>query len=420
MILPLNIYRFLSSPEDYLSKLQKKHGDPFPLSLPGAPTILLTGKSEFAKLVFTAPSDSFKTSEKNPVGPLLGPNGLIMQSGQRHLCQRKEFVPYFSKKNLVSFSSDIMEIFFSIYQSHNHSGVLVAQDYARKLALKIILKFLFPHLSLREMDEAEVLTENFLNSYSASFLFVPSWVPGTWKNFNQKKKELDHRFFEFFISGLSSGIDGPLNRLEGSSVADVLDHIRTFIVAGHETSATSLSWALYHLHKNSYIKNRLCEELAIFKNLSKDNYLEQVLNNQFIDLIVQETLRIQSPVPFITRKIINRNFHLGDQQLKIDDELGVCITLLHKQDEIWTNPFEFKPDRFLEKKYSAYEYAPFGGGTRKCIGSELALLELKILIGFFIRYYQAELAITNIPKAEVLQITIGPSKPILLSYSKNT
>jgi cytochrome P450 len=418
MIFPFNIYNFLRSPEDYLLDLQKKHGDPFPLSFPGATTIWLTGNSDLAKIIFTAPADSFKTSDKNPVGPLLGKDGLIMQSGSTHLSTRKEFIPWFSKKSLLPFSTNIVDAFFEIHQNYERSGVFYIQELALKSTLKIILKFLFPHLIPNEMQEAERLTEVFLKSYSASFLFIPAWVPGTWNNFNQKKNELDDKFYEFFLSGIALGISSPLSALEGSSKSQVLDHIRTFIVAGHETSATSLSWALYYIHKDLYIRNRLQEELSIFVNNSNQDFVDIILSNQYLDSIVQESLRIRPPVPFITRKIINRDFNFGEKKLMIDEELGVCISLLHRQADTWSNSSEFKPDRFLDRKYSPYEFAPFGGGTRKCIGAELAVLELKILIGFMIKFFQAELLNTSIPRPEVMQITIGPKKPIALSFTK--
>ena len=102
MIFPLNLYTFLNHPKHYLSDLQKKYGDPFPLSFPGVPTIWLTGQSELARAIFTAPVDSFMASENNPVGALLGPSGLIMQSGGAHLEMRKEFTPHFSNSSRVN------------------------------------------------------------------------------------------------------------------------------------------------------------------------------------------------------------------------------------------------------------------------------------------------------------------------------
>lgn len=418
MIFPFNIYQFLKSPEDYLLTLKEKFGDPFPLSFPGTPDIWLTSDPALAKIIFTAPPDSFKTSDKNPVGPLLGPSGLIMQSWPLHLGQRKEFSPYFSKNSLIPFSSAIMNSFFDLYDDLNNQGELIVQEFSLKSSLKIILKFLFPHLTPNEYQEAEKLTEDFLKSYSASYLFVPTWIPGTWKKFNQSKNELDHRFYEFFSSGRDFLENKLLRSFADFKKEEVLDHIRTFIVAGHETSATSLSWALYHIHNDPYVMNRLQEELIFSPDISKEKFLENILENKFLESIVLESLRIQPPVPFITRKIINRNFSLGDRSLAIGQELGVCISLLHRDSSVWQDAAQFRPDRFVENKYSCYEYAPFGGGTRKCIGAELALLELKILIGLFVKHFHSELIGINQPKPEVMQITIGPKKPIKLLYRK--
>lgn len=418
MLSPINVYNFLTSPETYLYELQKKYGDPFPLTFSGAPTVWLTGEPHLAQSIFTAPPDSFKASEKNPVGPLLGNGGLIMQSGPAHLHCRKELGPFFSKKNLAPFSHEIVDLFLKLDESKKKSGTLVIQEFALQSTLKIILRFLFPHLSIEEMNEAHKLTQDFLKSYSASFLFLPHWVPGTWSRFEQKKIDVDQRFYDFFLQGHQSDVLGPLSALINLKKEDVLDHIRTFIVAGHETSATSLSWALYYIHSDPYIKNRLLEELNVFFESSKEDFLETVMKNQFLDLIISESLRIKPPVPFVTRKIINREFQLGSKTLAIGEELGVCISLLHRSEKVWSDPSSFLPDRFFNRKYSPYEYAPFGGGIRKCIGAELALLELKIIVGFFMKYYQADLLESAPIESEVMQITIGPKKGMSLQYQK--
>ncbi|MFA6238223.1 MAG: cytochrome P450 [Bacteriovorax sp.] len=419
MLFPFSIYSFLTDPVAYLTELQKKYGDPFPLSFPGAPTIWLTAKPDLVKTIFTAPADSFMPSEHNPVGPLLGNEGLLMLSGNTHLLRRKEFTPSFSKNNLMSSAAGIHKIFSKIYDKKALTGVLNLQEFAFESTLKIILKFLFPHINEQELSEAKLLTEKFLKSYSASFLFIPKWVPGTWGNFVQRKTLLDDRFYEFFLRGIECSAESPLARLKEAPKEEVMDHIRTFIVAGHETSATSLVWALYHIHRDIHIKNRLAEELNIFSKNSEENFIEVLLQNKFLDCVVSEALRIEPPVPFVTRKIINRDFKLGDRIFSIDEEIGVCITLLHRQDSTWNHPAEFSPDRFLTNKYSPYEYAPFGGGTRRCIGAELSILELKILIGCFLKHFDASMLMSPAPSSEVLQITIGPKKPVKLLYTKH-
>ncbi len=415
MIFPLNIYRFLTTPKDYLLELQKKHGDPFPLSFPGAPTIWLTGQSELVKSIFTAPIDSFKASEKNPVGPLLGTDGLIMQSGSSHLDLRKEFMPYFSKKRLQSFSSPIQEIFLEMQRSYEPEGVMHLQEFTLKAALKIILKFLFPKQNSEELNDAEKMTVNFLKSYSASFLFIPHWIPGTWNIFDQRKMQLDNRFYEFYLAGAEENSEGPLSELKGLTKSEILSHLRTFIVAGHETSATSLTWALYYIHKDPSIKNRLRDELSVD---DEEQFIENIFQNKYLDSLISESLRIRPPVPFVTRKIVNRDFVFGQKTYEVGQEIGVCISLLHQDEQTWERPDEFLAERFLDKKFSPYEFAPFGGGTRRCLGAELAILEMKILISFFVKYFDCSLMNSSLPEPEVMQITIGPKKPIYLKYKK--
>jgi len=422
MIFPYNLYRFLNNPRDYLEGLQKKYGDPFPLSFPGAKTMMLTGKSDLTRSIFTAPPDSFVPSEKNPVGPLLGKDGLIMIGGKDHLAARKDFMSHFSKTNLLQFAPVIEEVFHEIEDEKEDEGILSLQSFSFKATLKIILRFLFPHLESSEYIEAEKLTENFLKSYSASFLFIPQWVPMTWNVFNQKKMALDERFFEYYKSGLESGAKGPLYDLNDDlsdlgemDKVKVLDHIRTFIVAGHETSATSLTWTLFYLLKDPFLKNRAVEQLSLYKN-SLD--YSQILEDPFLEAIVFEGLRINPPVPFVTRKIQNRSFKWGEDVFEIGDEIGVCLSLLHRQGDLWNDPDTFRPERFLENRYSPFEFAPFGGGARRCLGAELSLMEIKLLTASFLHTFDCELVELKMPISEVLQITIGPKKPIMVQFKK--
>ncbi|MGZ3808624.1 MAG: cytochrome P450, partial [Bacteriovorax sp.] len=351
----------------------------------------------------TAPPDSFMTSEHNPVGPILGSDGLIMLSGSDHLSMRKEFAPFLSKGNLVPFAEVIENVFIDLREEFEKKERFNVHEFSFKATLKIILKFLFPNLSKNDLAHAEKLTEDFLKSYSASYLFLPNWVPGTWNVFNQKKFELDQCFYDFFIAGNS---EGPLGKLSSRKKSEVLDHIRTFIVAGHETSATSLSWALYYIHSDDSLKNRLKEELSILEN--GKSFTDTILDNKLLDAIIMESLRIDPPVPFITRKIINRNFSLGGREFKVNEEIGVCITLLHEQKDIWKNHQSFDPQRFLDKKFSPHEFAPFGGGIRRCIGADLAILEMKVLVGNFIKFFDCDVRVKVKPKSVVNQITIGP------------
>jgi cytochrome P450 len=186
-------------------------------------------------------------------------------------------------------------------------------------------------------------------------------------------------------------------------------------VAGHETSATSLTWALFYIHHDPFLKNRLREELQVY---SEEFSIDKVIHNDFLDRVVNEALRIHPPVPFVTRKIVNRDFEMGGKVFKVGEEIGICLSLLHQQENIWKDYSVFNPERFKERKYTPYEFAPFGGGTRKCIGAELSILELKIIIAYFLKSFEGQLKKRERPLEEVMQITVGPKKMIGLNYKK--
>lgn len=407
MTSPIGVYSFLKNPEKYLNNLSKKYGDPFPFSFPKAKTVWMTGDKELVKKIFTAPADSFIPSEHNPVGPLLGSDGLIMQGGATHLERRKLLTPFFSKKNLIPHEEDIKEIFNAKILKMPNDGTLIIQDLAFELTLKIILKFLFPNISDEQLEEKSHLTEKFLNSYSASFLAMPKWIPGTWQPFLKLKDKVDEEFFTLFTFNLENSHKNVLINLKDREKKEILDYIRTFIVAGHETSATSLSWTLYYILRDENLKKRIIEEIS--NNVEEKKVLEAA---------IFEALRIHPPVPFVTRKIVNRPFVLGDKEFEIEDEIGVCISLLHRDANVWENPSEFNADRFLNKNYGPFEYAPFGGGTRKCIGADFSIMEMKIIIECLFKSFDLHLEDNKKYHPEIRQITMGPKKPIKVIYKK--
>jgi len=387
-----NTVNFFLNPEAHLAQLQKSFGDPFPLEFPGIPRVWLTGQESLARLVFQAPLNTFRPSENNPVGPLLGERGLIMQKGPEHVTLRKEFYPFFMKRSLTEFESVITEIFYEHIRDFPSRGELVLQDFCQELSLKIILRFIFPHLNQAEVVEARELTLGLLNSYSPLYLTLPAWMM-KFAPYQGKKLELDERFYTFYCSGFDRGAQGIFyqqQRVLGQK--EVEDHLRTFLIAGHETSATALAWCLVLSLQNPDVESDT-------------------------ESLILESMRLHPPVPFVTR-MLEREFQLGPVNLEAGEELGVCLSLLHREVQVWEEPDKFKPSRFLQSRSSPYTFAPFGGGSRRCIGAELAMLELKILVELTKKNLRPKIDSNYKPISRPLQITIGPKSKILVSFEK--
>lgn len=410
----------MKDPEHFQESMLKKWGDPFPLHLPGFPPIWLTQDVEKVKKIFTASLDTFIPSEHNPVAPLLGNNGLIMLGGGEHTQSRKDLGPNFMGQQLKMMGPSIVDAFYEIIQEQkmDEEGEIVLQDFAQAVTLRIILRVLFPHVDHDELKKMEVLTKTFLTSYSPSLLFTPKWLSRRWKQFTESKRELDYMFFKNYISGLYCDVEGPIRTLSKKNLdtEQILDQLRTIVVAGHETTATSLVWTIYMIHQDHY---KSCKE-SLLKDVDKTEgheLTEKINDLHYLEAVVNESMRLHPPVPFITRKVVNQ-FQMGDRSFEKNEELGVSISLLHRSPLIWDNPLEFSPERFLEKKMSPHEYAPFGGSNRKCIGANLAFSELKILTTLFMKEFDSILCSVNSIKPQVMQITIGPKESIIMKIKR--
>ena len=194
----------------------------------------------------------------------------------------------------------------------------------------------------------------------------------------------------------------------GQSMSDreLHDELMTLLVAGHETTASALSWALYWLHQLPEVQNRLRDELHAVADLS------QIARLPYLNAVCSETLRIY-PIALTTfPRVPQVPFRLMDHEIPPGTALIPCIYLTHHREEIYPEPQRFRPERFLERQYSPYEYLPFGGGNRRCIGQALALLEMKLVLATILSRFRLALS-NNRPVQPVRRgLAIAPSAAV--------
>lgn len=374
------------------------------MALLGQPTFWLTQDPENVRIIFTSSPDNFNSSAHNPVGPLLGEAGLIMQSGNEHSHNRKSFSSFFSRKSLENFELDIEEIFNEITTKIDISKTFHLQKFSQNITLKIIIRFLFPNAPKHMQKRLEELVPCFCMSYLPFFVLIPTWMSFVWNSFLQKREKLDQCLYECYQIELNQTENSIHKNLKYKDKREILDQLRTFIIAGHETSAVSLTWSLFYLAK----------DINIYHGLSSS-----MNQNSKVQSYVKEILRLKPPVPFIMRKL-NRGLLLADaKNFSNNDEIGVSISLLHKNPCYWKNPHQLMINRFELPIKSSFAYAPYGGGNRKCLGSALADMELSTIITLFLRKFRCTLHTNAIVKSEILQITLGPKKPIYLRLENN-
>ncbi len=208
------------------------------------------------------------------------------------------------------------------------------------------------------------------------------------------------------LSLLMSATDGAGNYL---NVSELRDELITLMLAGHETTATAMSWALYWIHHLPEVKRKLVAELDSLEDSS--DYMA-IAKLPYLYAVCQETLRIY-PVGMLTfTRVVQEATEVLGYEFKPGQIVAGCIYLVHRREDIYPEPKQFKPERFLERQFSPYEFIPFGAGSRRCIGEALAQFELKLAIATIIKNYDLALADHKPEFPQRRGITLAPAKGV--------
>ncbi len=194
----------------------------------------------------------------------------------------------------------------------------------------------------------------------------------------------------------------------GISVEHVKHELSTLLFAGHETSAIALAWALYHLHRNPSTLKALRKSL----DASGDSF-EQLAKNPYLKAIVQETLRL-NPIVTEVLRLLKSPLQLDQFEIPPGFAVAPAAVIAHYNPTTYPEPDRFLPERFLERSYSPFEYFPFGGGHRRCIGAAFATYEMAIVLGTLLNRFEFELLERNDVVPRRRNVTMGPSTAIHL------
>ncbi|MEF8813783.1 MAG: cytochrome P450 [Halovenus sp.] len=234
---------------------------------------------------------------------------------------------------------------------------------------------------------------------------VPKWVPiPMWRRYKQGIDEMESLIAEIVSRRKEEGTDGHDDLLsmlltgtdrDGETMSETLlrDEMMTFLFAGHETTATALTFAWFLLAQHPEVERRLVDEpddtldegYATFGDLPDLEYTEQVF---------REAMRLYPPVPSIPRET-TETLELGGYSLPEGATVAPMQWTIHRDERFWEEPLQFRPDRFAgENARSAFAYFPFGGGPRRCIGQQFALVEGTLILATLARQYRLDLVST--------------------------
>jgi cytochrome P450 len=200
-----------------------------------------------------------------------------------------------------------------------------------------------------------------------------------WGRFNELVAAADRVVYEEIQARRAQAQDGDHDDIlslllaasdeqgEGLTDLELRDELMTLLLAGHETTATALSWTLERLVRHPGALGRLEAEV---RGGDEDAYL---------DAVIKETLRLRPVVPAVGR-YLTAPLEIGPHTLPAGVHVNLSIYLLHRRPDLYPDPLSFRPERFLERPAGTYEWIPFGGGVRRCLGASFALFEMKVVL----------------------------------------
>jgi cytochrome P450 len=384
-----------------MDRCARRIGESFTLTFwPSGMKLVMLGGPEAVKTVFTAPGDVAPSAAgSSPVGPVMGPSSVIVLTGAEHMRQRKLLLPPFHGERMREYEATIVQETRRDIASWPLGRPMRLHARTRAITLEVILRAVFGVEEAERMAAMRGAIGGLLAPVNPLRLLLlalrrPSAERPTGA-FGRALDRLDATIYDELArrrsqSDLASRTD-ILSLLmqardddgEAMTDAELRDELVTLLLAGHETTATSVAWAIERLVRHPDALARLLAEIDAGPDAG-DAYMTAVVN---------ETLRVRPVVPIVAR-MLTRELDVDGRTLPVGTRVTPSIYLTNRNARIYAEPERFLPERFLDGTPDTFAWIPFGGGIRRCIGASFAQLEMKLML----RTMLAELA-PSLPRA---------------------
>ncbi|HYW22200.1 MAG TPA: cytochrome P450 [Nodularia sp. (in: cyanobacteria)] len=425
----LQTLQLIAQPTKFLENCAAKYGDIFTVRVLGlkSPPIVFFSHPQAINDCFSLPAKELDFQKATHVfKPLFGENSIVLQDERSHNRQRQLLMPPFHGHNLKLYGELIIKITEETTKNWISGTKVFMQQLMPDITLQIILQVIFgispgeryQNLKTQLTSLLEDITKPW---YSSLFFFPPLQkdlgVNSPWGNFLKRREQIDKLIYaEIYERRLQNDIERTdiLTLLmsardengEQMTDAELRDQLVSLLLLGYETTAAVLTWAFYLIHSHPDIQHRLIQEL---NSLDTTANPEAIAKLPYLNALCQEILRIHPIALICTPRMLKNQVEIMGNKFSSGTVLVPCIYLAHRRHETYPEPHKFKPERFLQQKYSAYEYLPFGGGYRGCIGAAFSMYEMKLVLASLLTRFQLTLNNQQTVHPVRRGITIVPS-----------
>jgi cytochrome P450 len=404
---PLQTLVWALAPTWLMDRCARRLGDAFTLTFaPSGLQLAMFSDPDAVKTIFTAPPDVAPSATGlSPVAPVLGASSVLVLTGPEHMRQRKLLLPPFHGERMREYEDTIVQATRRDMSAWPLGLAVRMQPHTRLITLEVILQAVFGVEAERMEPLKHAITDLFEPVRPLTVLRVltrrptgerPTGAVGRalarldtliYAEIQRRRAQSDVEQRSDILSLLLLARDD-----DGQAMTDVelRDELVTLLLAGHETTATSVAWALERLVRHPDKLARLLAEIDAGGGGAGSRGADASdagagRGEEYLTAVVNETLRVRPVVPLVVRSL-TQELRVGSHLLPAGTRVVPSIYLTNRNPRVYEQPLEFRPERFLgdeggpPRAINSFSWIPFGGGIRRCIGASFALLEMKVML----------------------------------------
>jgi cytochrome P450 family 135 len=406
--------RLSRNPIGFFVDARRRYGDVFTASFVGFHKLVYVADPGLVKEIFAGDPARFHAGEANAtvLEPALGPHSVLTLDEDEHLRQRKLLLPRFHGEAIRRYGDVIRRVAERDIETWPVGEPFALRPHTQAITLEVILRTVFGVTDPDRLERARRVVDEFA-ARSDLILLVPflrrdfgRFSP--WARFQRARAALDDFIHEEIA--LRRAEPEPESRDDVLSLllrarhddgrpmsdAELRDELATVIGAGHETTATALAWAMERLLRTPPVLGRLRKSI----DAGEDEYL---------DATIKETLRSRPVLSDVARKLTAPT-RIGAYVVPAGWIVLPGILAIHYRDDLFSDPHEFRPERFLEGEGGGLSWIPFGGGVRRCVGAAFAQYEMRIVLRAIIEHADLRPADPRPERPVPRNVTLAPAR----------
>ena len=409
---PLQVVGFFRRPTGFMERCHARYGDTFTLRMPGSEPMVFLADPALVKAVWMNDKvNGLPSGRRITLQPVLGPRSVLLQEGAEHLRRRRLMLPPFHGERMRAYGELMDEITLRDIEQWPVGRAFPLMPRMQSITRDVILRAVFGTQAgaredelRRRIDDVLVRTTRALTQI-AVLLAEAAGHPRT--PFHRAVRRMDDVLYDEIRERqaapdlaerddiLSMLVQARDENDEPLDEGELRDQLVTLLLAGHETTATSLAWAFDALFRNPEVLAKLEASLD-----DGDDYL---------DAVVEETLRIRPTVHDVGRRLGEPLETKDGPTIDAGTAVFASVHLLHRREQEFPEPNAFRPERFLgDERPSTYSWVPFGGGMRRCLGAAFAQFEMRRVLRTILRHAELRPATPEAEPYERRPVTVVP------------